>query len=106
MLRKKNRLQVQFFFKKNNQTEKSAFFTMKVFETTNNYPRLGIIIGKKIFRLAVLRNKTKRIISSFFQENQKSLPKKDFLLIPNSKITHLTPDEIVRDLKKLFSLNK
>ena len=106
MLRKKYRLQVQFFFKKNHQTKKSAFFAIKVFETTNNYSRLGIIIGKKISQSAVLRNKVKRIIFSFFQENQKSLPQKDFLLIPNSKITHLTKYKIIDDLKKVFNLNK
>lgn len=37
-----------------------------------NYPRLGLIVAKKVARRAVERNKVKRLLREFFRINQHS----------------------------------
>lgn len=107
MFRKKQRLPIQFFLKKTSlQTKSSDFFVLKLFGTTNNYSRLGIIISKKVSPSAVVRNKIKRTTSDFFKKNQKQLPIKDFLLIPKHQISLKTKHEIIADLEKLLNLAK
>ena len=48
----------------------------------NNYgePRLGLIVGKKTAKLAVLRNYMKRVLRELFRLNQHQLPALDLVI--------------------------
>ena len=49
--------------------------------------RVGIIVPKKIFRLASVRNRYKRLIREQFRQVKKSLPNADIVLFLNKKVS-------------------
>lgn len=63
-----------------------------------NYPRLGLVIAKKNAKLAVQRNRIKRIIRESFRLHQQQLPAVDIIVLArrgidsldNSQLQHLT----------------
>ncbi len=54
-----------------------------------NYPRIAIIIKKKYIKLAVQRNKIKRIIYETFRLKQHKIKKNDYLLIIKKNILYI-----------------
>jgi|SRR3990167_10826702 len=102
MLKKKHRLPIQFFLKRNGFTTKSRFFLLKEFISNQSENRLGVIISKKVSKLATQRNKIKRAIFSFFQLHKSSPQLRDFLIIVMAGAAELGKNEIISELKKLF----
>jgi len=64
--------------------------------------RIGVIIAKKTFNLAVDRNKAKRRIRSIIKENMKSIPGKKVLIYATPGIRKMGYDEIKKDLIHIF----
>lgn len=85
----------------------SSHFTILV--TPSNLPndscknnRLGLAIAKKRVKLAVQRNRIKRIIRESFRLNQHDLPAIDMVVMVKSGIDQLDNTEINKQLSKIW----
>ncbi len=66
-LRVRKRSEFQIIFKQGKPV-RSKLFKAVVLKTANTYPRLGVAISKRIFKKAVDRNRTKRIVRETFRK--------------------------------------
>ena len=90
------------------QKHHSPFFTYLIApqttEVKNLSPRFAILLSKKLAKLAVDRNKIKRLVSNSLQD---SLPKltqnQDIILIPKKEILTQSKNNISQDLLKNLS---
>lgn len=64
--------------------------------------RLGLAIAKKRVKLAVQRNRIKRIIRESFRLNQHDLPAIDMVVMVKSGIDQLDNKEINQELEKVW----
>ena len=64
--------------------------------------RLGLAIAKKRVKLAVQRNRIKRIIRESFRLNQHDLPAIDMVVMVKSGIDKLDNKEINQELSKIW----
>ena len=85
----------------------SRHFTILIIPSTlandsckNN--RLGLAIAKKRVKLAVQRNRIKRIIRESFRLNQHDLPAIDMVVMVKSGIDQLDNKVINQELKKIW----
>jgi len=71
------------------------------------HARLGLIVGKKIAKLAVDRNYMKRVIREYFRLNQYQLPNLDLIVRAQRKFGSPDFNAIVLELSELFgNLNR
>jgi len=85
----------------------SRHFTILITPTTlsdaaNKNNRLGLAIAKKRVKLAVQRNRIKRIIRESFRLNQHNLPAIDMVVMVKSGIDQLDNTEINQQLEKIW----
>ena len=64
--------------------------------------RLGLAIAKKRVKLAVQRNRVKRIVRESFRLNQHKLPAIDMVVMVKSGIDQLDNHEINQQLEKIW----
>jgi len=64
-------------------------------------PRMGLSVGRKFSKLAILRNRARRQLRDTFRRNQHQLPSWDWILIPVSKGPLPQPEELDRELLQL-----
>lgn len=105
MLAKKFRLQIQDWFKEKKifASRKSDFFIVKIARNNLLFSRFGAIIGKKVHKSAVKRNKIKRAIFNFIRLNKyHEAPGRDVLIIVSPMAGRLTGKEIKEELKKVL----
>ncbi|SFC31976.1 ribonuclease P protein component [Marinospirillum celere] len=62
--------------------------------------RLGFVIGKKHVKLAVRRNRFKRIFRESFRLNQHQLPAVDILVLAIKGASQTSPEDVQRHLDK------
>ena len=67
-----------------------------------SYPRLGLAVAKKHAKLAVQRNRVKRIARESFRQNINSLPSIDIVLLVRKGITDVNNEELHQCLKNLW----
>ena len=67
-----------------------------------NYPRLGLAVAKKNAKLAVQRNRIKRIARESFRHNMNKLPSIDVVLLVRQGITEINNEELHKCLEKLW----
>ena len=83
-LKKKNRLldkkKFDFVFQSPLKTS-DKYFTLLFCKNNKSYSRLGLVISKKKCKLAVNRNKIKRIIRESFRTNKNSLNGYDVVVL-------------------------
>ena len=65
-------------------------------------PRLGLVIAKKNIRLAVERNRIKRLIRESFRQQQHQLPAIDAIVLARKGLDKLSNHEIETTLKQLW----
>lgn len=70
--------------------------------SATNEPRLGIVVAKKHVRLAVNRNRAKRIIRESFRLQQHNLPAIDAIVLARRGADSLTKDELQQILDGLW----
>ena len=108
MLPKKFKLPIQDFPKNASTVLKNRFFSIKSVANNLQYNRFGVYVSSKIFKKAVLRNKTRRIFLRFYAKRANSLPidkkGRDLLIIPKPNIIELTPREIMNNLENHGSI--
>jgi ribonuclease P protein component len=65
-------------------------------------PRLGLVIAKKHIRLAVERNRIKRLIRESFRKQQHQLPTIDAIVLARKGLDQLDNNDINARLNKLW----
>nr|WP_086937703.1 ribonuclease P protein component [Thaumasiovibrio occultus] len=65
-------------------------------------PRLGMAVPKKQIKLAVDRNRFKRLVRESFRLHQHTLPTQDYVVIAKKSANELTNDELNQVLNKLW----
>ncbi|MBL8200976.1 MAG: ribonuclease P protein component [Chromatiales bacterium] len=84
------------------QGQRSAdrYFTILFRPNTLNHPRLGFAISKQKIRLAVGRNRLRRLVRESFRKRAAGLPPVDLVFLARDAITAATNGEIVTSLEK------
>ena len=77
-------------------------FTLIFLNTERDYPRLGILIGKRYCRLAVGRNRIKRLVRESFRRHQQALSGKDIVVMLRSPVEIVNNQEQREWLEQLF----
>jgi ribonuclease P protein component len=84
----KNRIRKSYDFRevfKKGNTYTTRNFIVHCNNTSLGYPRLGVVIGKKLFASAVKRNRLKRIIREVFRKNKHQFNSLDVVIVANKK---------------------
>ena len=68
----------------------------------NTEPRLGIIVAKKHIKLAVQRNRIKRLLRDSFRNKRDSLPHLDIVVLAKKGLDQLDNAECVQELDYLW----
>jgi ribonuclease P protein component len=63
-------------------------------------PRLGLVIAKKNVKLAVQRNRIKRIIRDNFRLNHENIPNTDMVILARKGLAELSNQELNEQLNK------
>lgn len=66
-----------------------------------NHPRLGLSVGKRIWKSAVKRNRIRRVFREAFRLAAPDLPALDLILIPAEPKLQPTTAEATRELRRL-----
>ncbi|MDO6687897.1 MULTISPECIES: ribonuclease P protein component [unclassified Agarivorans] len=67
---------------------------------TLSHPRLGLAVSKKSIKLAVGRNRIKRLARESFRLHQHQLPAVDIVVISKNGISDLSNQELMKLLEK------
>ena len=67
-----------------------------------DHPRLGLVIGKKSVKLAVQRNRLKRLIRDSFRLNQDDLAGWDIVVVARKGLGDLDNPELIHQFGKLW----
>ena len=82
----------------------SPLLMMKYLPNRENYSRFGIVVSSKVAKQAVIRNKIKRRIGEILRNNQARIPTGyDFVVISSPRAKQSNNQDIVNNLRKLFS---
>lgn len=72
------------------------------YRPTGNGSRLGLVIGKKLARHAVLRNLVKRIARNHFRLLRETLPQYDIVLRLAAPVKEASRAQLNEDIQSLF----
>jgi len=72
----------------------NRYFSWVIAKNELNYPRLGIIIAKRNVKLAVQRNRIKRLIRESFRQEKENLSNLDIVVIGKKGVNSLPNAEI------------
>ena len=81
MLAKKNRLPVQEALLRHGRTVRKPAFTVKIFPALFPYCRFGVVVGRRVAKSAVGRNKIRRMAFTAVQSTMVAWPVADYLVI-------------------------
>ncbi|MBK9218205.1 MAG: ribonuclease P protein component [Uliginosibacterium sp.] len=97
-LRKTDEYSSVFSFRK---TVRGRYFVFH-YRLTGESARLGLVIGKKLARHAVLRNLLKRMAREHFRQLRERLPRYDIVVRLSAKPIGATRAELNDDMASLF----
>ena len=80
----------------------SKHFTILITPNTNNSKRIGFAVAKKRVKLAVQRNRIKRLVRESFRLNQHTIPNVDIVVMVKSGIDSLENKEIHEQIEKIW----
>jgi ribonuclease P protein component len=80
----------------------SKHFTVLVKQNSQQAPRLGFAIAKKRIKLAVQRNRIKRLTRQSFRLNQHNLPDIDMVFMAKSGADQLENQEITTQIETIW----
>ncbi len=77
---------------------------LQIFAKPNNlvHPRLGLVVARKIERLAVHRNRAKRLLREVFRARQQDLAGLDLVVRLRCRVTQSNSLRMVREAEKLM----
>lgn len=64
-------------------------------------PRMGLSVGRKFHKSAVLRNRARRVLRAAFRLQRVRLPHFDMILIPLGRVEDYRTADVERELRKL-----
>jgi ribonuclease P protein component len=104
MLAKKFRLPIQTVFAKKGRHLKSDHFLVKIFPNQLSYPRVGVVVSKKVDARASARNRIRRQILDEARRNIALLPEgKDILIVVSSSFAKLEKTDSQKHLREFFA---
>lgn len=80
----------------------SQHFTLLLTPNQEQHPRLGFAVAKKRVKLAVQRNRIKRLMRDSFRLQQHYLPSVDIVVMVRNGIDTLENNDIDRQITKLW----
>ncbi|WP_296648525.1 ribonuclease P protein component [Thiobacillus sp. 63-78] len=83
-----------------NQRARTDYLMVMARPNQVGYPRLGMVIGKRLLARAVDRNRVKRCVRENFRQAMSELPACDFVV---RLIARPAPGDEVRDLLRTFA---
>ena len=86
MLAKKNRLPVQEALVRHGRTVRTPAFTVKIFKGEFPYRRFGVVVGRRVAKSAVLRNRIRRRAFSAIERSLREWPVADYLIITHPAV--------------------
>lgn len=86
------------------QSKKTAcrFLTMLYKQNNHLYGRLGIVVGKRVAKKAVSRNRIKRVIRESFRYQQDKLTGIDVVVIARQECDQLSKQKLREGIDKLW----
>lgn len=81
----------------------SDCFALHYLKIEQDNPRLGMVISKRNCRLAVHRNRMKRLIREHFRLNQQQLSNFDFVVLLKSSSEKMSDLELKQCVENLFT---
>jgi ribonuclease P protein component len=106
---KERRLRSTFEFQKVREKSNKLFSkSLLIYYLDNNltYPRLGVIVSKKVSKKAVVRNRIKRQIREIFRLNQNKISPIDLVVIAKQSAEESNYQQIESNLMKALSYAK
>ena len=80
----------------------TPYFTLLAKPNTVGQPRLGLTVAKKRCKLAVQRNRIKRLARESFRLSQHKLDNIDIVLMVKSGVDEQSNEELTKQLNKLW----
>jgi len=81
----------------------SRFFSAEYRITEDTAARLGLAVSRRVSKLAVQRNRLKRLARESFRRNRSALAPVDILIIARSAAVTAPGSELLADLELLWS---
>lgn len=81
----------------------SRYFTAEYRNTDRTAARLGLAVSRRVSKLAVQRNRLKRLARESFRRNRATLTAVDILVIARSAAVTVSGSELLADLDLLWS---
>lgn len=82
---------------------KTGYFLCRIFPAEKNHSRFGLILGGRVYKKAVERNRGRRMIYGWFRDNEPQLPAGDYLVTALPALSRLTKEEMIKALKNAVS---
>jgi ribonuclease P protein component len=105
MLARNNRLSKNMEIKKvlsKGRAFFNPFFTLKFIIQPNGRCRFTVVVSTKVSKLAVRRNRIKRIVREKFKLISSQLPSGDYLLICKPSVNTIEESKFLQSLEEVF----
>ena len=93
MLAKKNRLPVQDALLWHGRTVRRPAFTVKIFSAQFPYSRFAVVVGRRVAKSAVGRNKIRRMAFSAIEQTFTAWPIADYLIITHPAVAAYSAEQ-------------
>lgn len=82
----------------------SEYLTVILCRNTSGASRLGLVVGKRVGKTAVRRNRMKRLLREFFRLNKHRLPaSQDILIVARKDFSLMKCQDLCRELEKVLA---
>ena len=82
----------------------SEYLTVILSTNTSGMRRLGLVVGKKVGKAAVRRNRMKRLLREFFRLNKHRLPaSQDILIVARKDFSFMKYRDLCHALEKVLA---
>ncbi|NPV04106.1 MAG: ribonuclease P protein component [Syntrophaceae bacterium] len=82
----------------------SEYLTVIHCRNTTGVRRLGLVVGKRVGKTAVRRNRMKRLLREFFRLNKHRLPaSQDILIVARKDFSFMKGQDLCRELEKVLA---
>jgi len=101
MLKRENRLS-KITGRKGERKYFSPLFNIRISENKDAKARFGFVVSKKVSKLAVDRNKTKRLLRAAAGTFLDKLSGKDILVVAKTKLSGKDAENVLLEFKNIF----
>jgi ribonuclease P protein component len=82
----------------------SEYLTVILSTNSSGMRRLGLVVGKKVGKAAVRRNRMKRLLREFFRLNKHRLPaSQDILIVARKNFSFMKYRDLCSELEKVLA---